>query len=638
MKKVLSKTCDFILSHQSSAVRLIAIVLLFITFNSLFLTSTKAVGETELLQLPWKLSGNNGAAEKYQAIPANSLIGKDTIRLTYNLHGTCILGGDASAIIFDQNGWRYISLSNYGKNCFDGNQTVDIPLSKFSGMDLTKPVGTFHSRFWLNNQFNIDIISAQVFSASTTMPNPSPSATPIPLPVNNAYSGQYFSNRTLSGTPTFTRNDSEINFTWNHLGPVNNFPVDNFSVRWTKVVNLNAGTYRFTTTADDGVRVFVDGVKVIDGWKDQGATTYTKDVSLGTDNHNLVVEYYENGGGSVMRFSYNQISTATSTPAPSVIPTPTPIPTPVPTNNPGVGSWAIQSVSSMKESKDRICSPRDAAWIGRWVDKAKELGANYVAVETPYENPSCGNATAYTKVWVDIIRSRGLKVWHRHMPLAFEGIYSVNKTKGDYLNTISSYIRNNPGLFAEGDIFTPIPEPQNGGISGITHCAFGVCQFDNAPMFNKWLRDAIDTSESAFGTVGLGRKIKIGYYGFDGFVAWGANNPDWNGIIEDATIAKMGNLTIDHYPELIGTSMKTDLDELQAMYPNVPIIFGEWGSTGSTNLEQQVINSMGAAKRPNIVGFNYWHMGMGGNEALINDDFTNRAQFDEVQSFFKGTR
>jgi hypothetical protein len=96
----------------------------------------------------------------------------------------------------------------------------------------------------------------------------------------------------------------------------------------------------------------------------------------------------------------------------------------------------------------------------------------------------------------------------------------------------------------------------------------------------------------------------------------------------------MGNITIDHYPEAVGDTMDNDLNELQAKYPSTPIIIGEWGTITPDNLEQQVLNSMQAAKRPNVVGFNYWHLGMGGNEALINDDFSQRIQYDEVQSFF----
>lgn len=291
----------------------------------------------------------------------------------------------------------------------------------------------------------------------------------------------------------------------------------------------------------------------------------------------------------------------------------------------------------MKDTKDRICYQVDGSYIQNWVAKAKELGVNYVAVETPYDSPDCGDSLSYTRLWVSEIRKQGLKVWHRHMPMAFEGIYGETKRSGDFITLISSYIKNNPDLFREGDIFTPTPEPQNGGIHGVTYCSQSFCQFNGPREFNQWLRDAMEQSEIAFTQIGLGGKMKVGYYGFDGFVAWGDNNPDWNGILEDETIAKMGNITIDHYAEIVGDTMENDLNELQARYPGVPIVIGEWGTITPNDPEAQVLASMGAAKRPGVTGFNYWHIGTGGNEALIDGDFNNRVQFDEVQSFFRGT-
>jgi hypothetical protein len=45
-----------------------------------------------------------------------------------------------------------------------------------------------------------------------------------------------------------------------------------FSVRWTgRVQALDAGQYSFFTTADDGVRVWVDGQLLIDRWADNPA-------------------------------------------------------------------------------------------------------------------------------------------------------------------------------------------------------------------------------------------------------------------------------------------------------------------------------------------------------------------------------
>jgi hypothetical protein len=138
--------------------------------------------------------------------------------------------------------------------------------------------------------------------------------------------------------------------------------------------------------------------------------------------------------------------------------------------------------------------------------------------------------------------------------------------------------------------------------------------------------------------VGLGGKIKIGYYGFDGFVAWGDNNPDWQGkgILEDATVQAMGNVTIDHYPEAVGSNMSTDLKEAHAKFPGVPIIIGEWGTISGGNVQQQVQDTMGAAAAdPLVVGFNYWVMAPGANEALLDDNLSNKSHFQDVQSFYK---
>jgi hypothetical protein len=144
----------------------------------------------------------------------------------------------------------------------------------------------------------------------------------------------------------------------------------------------------------------------------------------------------------------------------------------------------------------------------------------------------------------------------------------------------------------------------------------------------------MSASESAFASIGLSGQLKLGYYGFDGFVAWGHNNPDWNGILEDATIQAMGNITIDHYPNLVGTTMEADLNELQSLYPGVPIVIGEWGTVTDGDLTGQVNREMSSALRPGVIGFNYWHMGMGGHESLINDDFSLREHFNAVKSFF----
>ncbi|MBK9924259.1 MAG: carboxypeptidase regulatory-like domain-containing protein [Anaerolineales bacterium] len=127
-------------------------------------TSTTASSGTELLTQPWHLVGNNGAAELYQSISSNALQGKVRVCATYDLHGLNALGGDASAIIFDQSGWKYVSLSNYGQNGLNGVQTACIPLSNFPGLNSNASVGTLHTRFWYSGPFTVDITSVKVYS------------------------------------------------------------------------------------------------------------------------------------------------------------------------------------------------------------------------------------------------------------------------------------------------------------------------------------------------------------------------------------------------------------------------------------------------------------------------------------------
>jgi hypothetical protein len=49
------------------------------------------------------------------------------------------------------------------------------------------------------------------------------------------------------------------------------------------------------------VRVYLDGTLVIDQWKDQSATIYTASRTVTAGNHELKVEYHENGGDAVAK-------------------------------------------------------------------------------------------------------------------------------------------------------------------------------------------------------------------------------------------------------------------------------------------------------------------------------------------------
>ncbi|WP_328587631.1 PA14 domain-containing protein [Serinibacter arcticus] len=87
--------------------------------------------------------------------------------------------------------------------------------------------------------------------------------------------------------------------------PAPGVPAVNFSSRYTRVIDEGAGTYTFTANSDDGVRVYVDGVAVIDKWIKQAATTtHTATVPLTAGPHTVVVEYYQGTGAAKLKVSY----------------------------------------------------------------------------------------------------------------------------------------------------------------------------------------------------------------------------------------------------------------------------------------------------------------------------------------------
>ena len=161
-----------------------------------------------------------------------------------------------------------------------------------------------------------------------------PAVTAVPPPVITEWRGEYFNNIGLIGDPTVVRNDSDINFDWLTGSPDPRINVDLWSARWTRSLLFEGGTYRFALNVDDGVRLFIDGVLVLDDWRD-GAREISTDVTLGRGNHNVRVEYYERGGRASIRLRITQAPAATPSPFPTwtrVPATPTFVPslTPIP--------------------------------------------------------------------------------------------------------------------------------------------------------------------------------------------------------------------------------------------------------------------------------------------------------------------
>lgn len=120
--------------------------------------------------------------------------------------------------------------------------------------------------------------------------------------------GEYFANKSMQGRPALVRLDPTVDFKWNRSAPDKRVPRDEFSVRWMGRLGPvpATGEYKFLTYYDDGVRLWLDGRKIIDDWTLNSPTTSEANVRLEKGkSYDLRLEYFENTGGAVCGLSWS---------------------------------------------------------------------------------------------------------------------------------------------------------------------------------------------------------------------------------------------------------------------------------------------------------------------------------------------
>lgn len=116
--------------------------------------------------------------------------------------------------------------------------------------------------------------------------------------------GEYFSNQELQGPAALVRTDKRIEFKWGEGSFAPNQPVDHFAVRWTGwFVPAKSADYKFFTSADDGVRLYIDDQLVIDDWQLHSETldTYGRRLEAGHP-YKVRFEYFEAVGSASVGF------------------------------------------------------------------------------------------------------------------------------------------------------------------------------------------------------------------------------------------------------------------------------------------------------------------------------------------------
>ena len=267
------------------------------------------------------------------------------------------------------------------------------------------------------------------------------------------------------------------------------------------------------------------------------------------------------------------------------------------------------SIDTMKESRDTETRPLTDAQIADDVDLAASLSPAYITVDTHYEYPD------YMRHWVQAIRATGRHVWFRIHPNQWG---NNNGTSGimspqAYEDAERAFLQANASLFQPSDILDPCPEPENGLYWQAT---YGYGWTGNAPNtatreYNAFIRATSDIADATlhqariYGVITTVRSTNSFF----------ATHP---GPLEPETVARMGRVTVDSYPEGTTTDPATAaaarLGELQSIEAawGVPVVIGELGYSNRVPVDDRTQAQVLAAEfqalatLPYLEGLNYW--------------------------------
>ena len=141
--------------------------------------------------------------------------------------------------------------------------------------------------------------AATATQAAATATAAAATATPRP----GFWRGDYYNNKNLQDPIVAVYdylflpfNNLYLGFDWGTGSPDPDVNKDNFSARWRYTTNFRGTEYLFFAFSDDGVRVSVDGNRVIDQWSNaQNRVLYGRR-TVSSGERQVVIEYFEDRG------------------------------------------------------------------------------------------------------------------------------------------------------------------------------------------------------------------------------------------------------------------------------------------------------------------------------------------------------
>lgn len=286
--------------------------------------------------------------------------------------------------------------------------------------------------------------------------------------------------------------------------------------------------------------------------------------------------------------------------------------------------WRIQSIDTMKESRDRARGKlHDDSYdeeIVRQVEAIAGTGANFIAIDTPYDE----EFLPFLRRWIEVARSQRLHVWFRGNWSGWEGWFDYPKTltRENHIQKTEQFIAKHPELFRDGDIFSPCPECENGGPGDprVTGDVSG---------YRKFVLDEYERSEVAFSEIH--KKVRVFF----------PSNLDIVKLVmnKETTRSMGGVVVIDHYIDN-PKNMARDVVNI-ARSSGGKVVVGEFGtpldSHSSMTDEDQalwirtVLHDL--SDMDVIEGVNYW-IHTGGPTELWRASGEARASASVIREYF----
>lgn len=93
-----------------------------------------------------------------------------------------------------------------------------------------------------------------------------------------------------------------------YAAPEPGLPIYYYAFVATTRIKLDAGTYRFNTLSDDGIRVLVDGKPVVDNWTWHAGTNDAGEVTVTSGLHEIEVHYCQENGAAALSVHWTRLA------------------------------------------------------------------------------------------------------------------------------------------------------------------------------------------------------------------------------------------------------------------------------------------------------------------------------------------